>query len=159
HDLAGLFTDPKNFIGELVRRDWLTPFQGDTLVTGKGKDLVLGPYELLQRIGQGGMGEVFKARHRLLNRVVALKITRKELLADPTNAGRFLREIQATARLAHPNIVTVHDAARIGDTQLFTMEYIEGADLARLVRQGGPLPIARACEYMRQAALGLQHAF
>jgi formylglycine-generating enzyme required for sulfatase activity len=95
----------------------------------------------------------------LLNRVVALKVTRKELLSDPTNERRFLREIQTTARLAHPNIVVVHDASRLDGTHFFAMEYIEGADLARLVKEKGPLPISRACDYARQAALGLQHAF
>jgi formylglycine-generating enzyme required for sulfatase activity/tRNA A-37 threonylcarbamoyl transferase component Bud32 len=149
----------KEVAAECVRRGWLTEFQAERLLAEQGKNLILGPYELLTRLGQGGMGEVFKARHRLLNRVVALKITRKELLSDPTNERRFLREIRATARLKHPNIVTVHDASCIGDTHFFAMEYIEGADLARLVKQQGPLPVHKACEYIRQAALGLQHAY
>src|SRR6266851_1223663 len=87
------FSEAKALVDELARRGWITTFQAECLLQGKGKDLVLGPYLLLKRLGQGGMGEVFKARHRLLNRVVALKITRKELLADPTNERRFLREI------------------------------------------------------------------
>jgi formylglycine-generating enzyme required for sulfatase activity/tRNA A-37 threonylcarbamoyl transferase component Bud32 len=153
------FKGPKELAAECVRRGWLTEFQSERLLAAQGQSLILGPYELLARLGQGGMGEVFKARHRLLNRVVALKITRKELLTDPTNERRFLREIRATARLKHPNIVTVHDASCIGDTHFFAMEYIEGADLARLVKQQGPLPVRKACEYIRQAALGLQHAY
>jgi formylglycine-generating enzyme required for sulfatase activity/tRNA A-37 threonylcarbamoyl transferase component Bud32 len=157
--LAQAHTETSTLAADLTRRGWLTDFQAEKLLQGKAKDLVLGPYVLLARVGQGGMGEVFKARHRLLSRVVALKITKKELLTDPTSERRFLREIQATARLAHPNIVTVHDAARIDDTQFFAMEYIEGADLGRIVKENGPLPIPRACDYIRQAALGLQHAF
>jgi formylglycine-generating enzyme required for sulfatase activity/tRNA A-37 threonylcarbamoyl transferase component Bud32 len=153
------FPATRGLAGEFVRRGWLTSFQVERLIAGEGKSLVLGPYLLLQRLGNGGMGEVFKARHQLLNRIVALKITRKELLTDPTNERRFLREIQATAKLDHPNIVAVHDASRIGETHFFAMEYIDGADLAQLVKKQGPLPVAKACEYIRQAALGLQHAF
>jgi formylglycine-generating enzyme required for sulfatase activity/tRNA A-37 threonylcarbamoyl transferase component Bud32 len=153
------FPAVKMLAGEFVRRGWLTSFQVERLLAGEGKSLLLGPYLLLQRLGHGGMGEVFKARHQLLNRIVALKITRKELLTDPTNERRFLREIQATAKLDHPNIVAVHDASSIGDTHFFAMEYIDGADLAQLVKKKGPLPVAKACEYIRQAALGLQHAF
>jgi formylglycine-generating enzyme required for sulfatase activity/tRNA A-37 threonylcarbamoyl transferase component Bud32 len=153
------FGQASDLAAEFVRRGCLTKFQAERLLAGQGSSLTLGPYLLLERLGQGGMGEVFKARHRLLNRIVALKVTRKELLSDPTNERRFLREIQATARLAHPNIVVVHDAARIDGTQFFAMEYIEGTDLARLVKDKGPLPISSACEYVRQAALGLQHAF
>src|SRR5215831_9497604 len=149
HDLAA----------ECVRRGWLTEFQSERLLAGQGASLTLGPYLLMQRLGQGGMGEVFKARHQLLNRIVALKVTRKELSTDPANERRFVREIQLTARLAHPNVVAVHDAARVGESHYFAMEFIEGADLARIVKQQGPLPVARACGYIRQAADGLQHAF
>ncbi|HMF12756.1 MAG TPA: protein kinase, partial [Gemmataceae bacterium] len=153
------FPQARDLAAECVRRGWLTDFQAERLLAGQGSSIAFGPYLLLQRLGQGGMGEVFKARHRLLNRTVALKVTRKELLTDPTNERRFVREIQATARLAHPNIVAVLDASRVGETHFFAMEYIEGADLARVVKQQGPLPVARACEYIRQSADGLQHAF
>jgi serine/threonine-protein kinase len=152
------FVTPTALTGELVRRGWLTPFQRDLLLQGRGRDLVLGPYVLLDRLGRGGMGEVFKARHQILNRVVALKVARKDLPQDATDERRFLREIQATARLAHPNIVIAHDALRLDGAHLFAMEYVEGTDLARLVRQYGRLPVAHACEFVRQAALGLQHA-
>jgi eukaryotic-like serine/threonine-protein kinase len=148
----------QDLAAECVRRGWITDFQAECLVAGKAAILVFGPYLLLQRLGQGGMGEVYKARHQLLNRIVALKVMRKELLTDPTNERRFVREIQMTARLAHPNIVAVHDASRVGDSHYFAMEFIEGADLARIVKQQGPLPVARACDYIRQAAEGLQHA-
>jgi formylglycine-generating enzyme required for sulfatase activity/tRNA A-37 threonylcarbamoyl transferase component Bud32 len=152
------FPDGHDLTTELVRRGWLTPFQRDYVLNGRIEDLQVGPYLLLERLGQGGMGEVFKARHLLLNRVVALKVTRKDILADPTYERRLLREIQATAQLSHPNIVTAHDAARVGDTHFFAMEFVEGTDLGKVVRDKGRLAIDRACDYIRQAALGLQHA-
>src|SRR5258708_6700365 len=104
------------------------------------------------------MGQVYKARHRLMNRVVALKVIRPELIASPEAVARFRREIQAVAQLAHPNIVLAYDAAEIDSTHILVMEYVEGIDLARVVSQEGPLPVARACDYIGQAARGLQHA-
>src|SRR5688500_12329162 len=76
--LAALPDDPQGLAGELVRRGWLTPFQAELLLVGRGHELVLGQYTLLERLGEGGMGQVFKARHRLMDRVVALKVIRKE---------------------------------------------------------------------------------
>jgi serine/threonine protein kinase len=119
---------------------------------------VLRQYVLLERLGQGGMGQVFKARHRRLDRVVALKLLRQDRAADPEALLRFQREARATARAAHPNLVTIFDADEVGGTQFFTMEYLEGTDLSRVVKQRGPLPPALACDHVRQAALGLQHA-
>jgi serine/threonine protein kinase len=158
-ELTGLqsqFTDPKAFARALLERGWLTPFQVNQLL--QGKDLSLGQYILLERLGEGGMGQVFKARHRRLDRVDAVKVIRKEHLANAVSLQRFQQEARATARLAHPNIVTVYDASESGGTHFLAMEYVEGTDLARLLKQSGPLPIGQACEYIRQAALGLQHA-
>ncbi len=152
------FPDARSLAAELRQRGWVSAFQAERLLQGRGADLLLGPYLLLDRLGQGGMGEVFKARHQLMNRVVALKVIRKDLLADPTSQLRFIREIQAAAQLSHPNIVMAHDAAQVGDSHFFAMEYVEGTDLNRLVERQGRLPVATACEYIRQVALGLQHA-
>ena len=106
------------------------------------------------------MGQVFKARNWKLGRIVALKLIRKERLDSPDAIRRFQREVRAAAALSHPNIVLAYDADQIGGTHLLVMECIEGAsDLAKLVKKNGPLPVAQACEYIRQAALGLQHAF
>jgi len=153
------FPDPKALAGELIRRGWLTPYQANQLLQGKGQSLVLGSYILLERLGEGGMGEVFKARHTNLGRVVAIKLIRKERLDNPAAIKRFQREVRAAAALAHPNIVLAYDADEINGTHLLVMEYIEGAsDLNRLVKSNGPLPVAQACDLIRQAALGLQHA-
>src|SRR5260370_28623206 len=105
------------------------------------------------------MGQVFRARHKVLKRRVALKVIRKERLANPDFVRRFYREIQAAAQLSHPNIVVAYDADHVGDTHFFAMESVNGVDLWRLVHDKGLLPIATACDFIRQAALGLQHAF
>jgi serine/threonine protein kinase len=103
------------------------------------------------------MGVVFKAEDSL-GRLVALKVIRDERLAHPEALRRFHREVRAAAQMAHPNVVYAHDAGQVGGTPFFVMEYVEGTDLAQLVAQLGPLPVAEACEYTRQAALGLRHA-
>lgn len=115
-------------------------------------------YRLVERIGSGGMGAVYKAIHRLMDRVVALKVPHPHFLDRPGFAERFGREARAAARLTHPNIVLAHDAEQAGDLPFLVMEYVPGTSLDRLVAQRGPLPVAEACEYARQAALGLQHA-
>ncbi len=143
---------------ELVQLGWLTPFQINRLLQGRGRELVLGPYVLLERLGEGGMGQVFKARQVRLDRVVALKVIRPERLAQAGAVQRFQREARAVARLAHPNIVTIHDADEAGGIHFFAMEYVEGIDLGRLLDKHGPLLVDQACAYIRQAALGLQHA-
>jgi hypothetical protein len=150
--------DPRALARALVRRGWLTPYQADRLLGGRGDDLVLGPYALLEPLGEGGMGEVFKARHLNLGRVAALKVLRPDLLRRPNALRRFRREVRAAARLAHPNVVRAYDAGESGGRPFLVMEYVEGVDLARLVHESGPLEVAQACEYVRQSALGLQHA-
>ncbi len=153
------FPDPKGLAGELIRRAWLTPYQANQLFQGKGQSLLLGSYVLLEKLGEGGMGSVFKARNWKLGRVVALKVIRKERLNSPDAVRHFEREVRAAAALSHSNIVHAFDADAIAGTHLLVMEYVEGAtDLARLVKKDGPLPVAQACEYVRQVALGLQHA-
>jgi serine/threonine protein kinase len=93
-----------------------------------------------------------------MGRVVALKVIRRERLTNREAVRRFQREIQAAAQLAHPKVVLAYDADQIGDIHFFAMEYVDGIDLGRLVRDKGPLPIREACDYIRQAAHGLQHA-
>jgi serine/threonine-protein kinase len=157
-DLMPRCGDARALARELLRREWLTAYQINELARGRGQGLRLGPYLLLARLGAGGMGTVFKALHRRLARLTAIKVVSGERLADGAKAGRFLREIQATALLNHPNLVYAYDADQAGDGYYLAMEYVEGTDLDRLVRQRGPLPAAEACAYVRQAALGLQHA-
>src|SRR5207247_1933923 len=106
---------------------------------------------LLEKLGEGGMGAVFKARNWKLGHIVAVKLIRKERLANPNVVKRFFREIRAAAQLDHPNIVHAFDADESDGSHFFVMEYVEGIDLAKLVKTQGPLPIPVACEYIRQA--------
>jgi serine/threonine-protein kinase len=104
------------------------------------------------------MGQVFKAYHVSMDRVVALKIIPRGRVSDPVAVARFYREVRAVAQLSHSNIVTAFEVNQVGETHFLAMEYVDGIDLARLVQQSGPLPVPNACEYIRQAAVGLQHA-
>ncbi len=157
-ELLPRFAEPKALAAELVRRRWLTSYQANLLLQGRGGELMLGSYVLLECIGEGGMGQVFKARNWKLGRLVALKLIRKERLSNEDAVRRFHREIRAAAQLSHPNIVLAYDADEVNGTHFFAMEYVEGTDLAKLIKQHGPLPVAQACDWVRQAALGLQHA-
>jgi eukaryotic-like serine/threonine-protein kinase len=150
-------TDPRELARHLLRRGWLTAFQANQLLLGRGDSLRFGKYHLLERIGEGGMGKVYKARQIGLNRLVALKVLPGGGAAKTYLTERFRREIFALSQLNHPNIVQAIDADEVDGTLFFVMEYVDGIDLSRLVRQQGALPIKNACEYIRQAALGLQH--
>jgi serine/threonine protein kinase len=119
---------------------------------------VIAGYETLSQLGAGGMGIVYKARELELDRIVALKVIRRDLLSSVDAVERFRREAMKTAQLLHPHIVIVYAAGRSGDTHFYAMEYVEGIDLKHLVEQLGRLEVWRACEYIRQTALGLQHA-
>ncbi|QJW97414.1 bifunctional serine/threonine-protein kinase/formylglycine-generating enzyme family protein [Frigoriglobus tundricola] len=145
---------------EISRRGWLTAFQIKEVARGRAAALlVAGRYRLLDVLGEGGMGRVYKAHDTKMGRDVALKVIRKEKLVNPAAAGRFAQEILALGQLTkHPNVVEVLDADQVGDSHYCVMEYIDGSDLTRTVRDRGPLPIPEACEIIRQAALGLQHA-
>ncbi|HEV3259868.1 MAG TPA: protein kinase [Gemmataceae bacterium] len=157
-DLQGRFSDPTAFAQEMLGRGWLTPYQVEQLLAARGQDLLLGPYILLDRLGEGGMGQVFQAYQRRLGRTVAVKTIRQDRLRHPGAVHRFQREIRAAAQLNHPNIIHIHDADRAGEIYFFVMEYVVGTDLHQLVERHGPLPAVQACDYIRQAALGLQHA-
>jgi serine/threonine protein kinase len=143
---------------ELNKRGWLTPYQIKQIHKGKGADLTLGTYQLCDLLGEGGMGQVFRAKHTRLGREVALKFIKKEKLAKGSTIDRFRQEIQAIAQLSHPNVVLAYDADEVNGVNFYTMEYVDGPDLTRIVRDKGPVSIPEGCEYIRQAALGLQHA-
>jgi serine/threonine protein kinase len=118
----------------------------------------IGPYELLEPLGHGGMGSVYLARHQQLGKQVAIKLLPLRPFRNDHYAARFQREIRAAGRLNHPAIVSATDAGEHQATHYLVMEYIEGLDLSRTVRLAGPLAIADACEIIRQTALGLSYA-
>ncbi|HKB00978.1 MAG TPA: protein kinase [Gemmataceae bacterium] len=115
-------------------------------------------YRVVQFLGSGGMGAVYRAEHRRMERPVALKVIHRDLVARPGAVDRFRQEVKAAGRLSHPNIVTAHDADEAGGLHFLVMEFVEGMSLAQLVRDRGRLPPKAASGIVRQAALGLQHA-
>lgn len=143
---------------ELVAAGKLTRYQADALLGRRPGDLRIGNYEILDRLGAGGMGTVFKARHRRMKRIVALKVLSKEVSQTPTFAQRFQREVETVARLTHPNIVMAFDADEGEVGPFLVMEFVNGRDLASEVASGGPLPVADAVDRILQAARGLECA-
>jgi serine/threonine protein kinase len=115
-------------------------------------------YEIKRELGRGGMGVVYLAHNKLMDRDEVLKVMGRGVVDRPEVLERFVREIRAVARLRHPNIVTAYSAMRLGESIVFAMEHVEGHDLAHLAQVRGPMPVAHACNFAYQAALGLQHA-
>ncbi len=140
--------------------DWgmITKFQAELLLIGRTSGFFLGPYKILDQLGQGGMGRVYKALHQTMNRTVALKVLAPHLVKTSKAQKLFLREVQAAAKLNHPNIVTAYDANQVSGRHFLAMEYVDGPNLEQLVREQGQMPVEMACEIIRQAANGLQHA-
>ena len=116
-------------------------------------------YQVLRELGRGGMGVVYLAKNKLMDRLEVLKVVNGTLLDHPGAVERFLREIRSAAKLNHANVVTAYSAVQNGQLLAFAMEYVEGQDLGTLVKSQGPLPVPHACFYVQQAAYGLQHAF
>ncbi|MFO0970424.1 MAG: response regulator [Gemmataceae bacterium] len=142
----------------LVESGRLTEYQVQLLRELRFADLVIGNYEVLDRIGAGGMGAVFKARHRRMKRVVALKLLASNRVRDPSFVQRFQREIETIAQLSHPNIVMAFDADVADAGHFLVMEYVAGRDLDSLVTKGGALSVAAAVDCVAQAARGLEYA-
>ena len=152
--------DPVELLTHLVEQGVLTSFQAEQIRAGKARRLVVGSYLLRQPIGHGGMGHVYEAEHRLLKRVVALKLLGRVRRGRRHAAlrRRFRREVEAAGRVRHPGFVTAYDAGEADGCFYLAMELIEGFDLERLVSDSGPLSVPLACEVVRQAAQALHHA-
>ncbi len=151
-------SEPKKLAAQLIRAGLLTVFQAEQFLLGKTKGFTLGAYRIIERIGTGGTGTVYLAEHQVMKRRVAIKILPTTLAADPAIRERFKREAQAAALLDHPNVVHVYDFKDEARVHAIIMEYVEGPSLQQLITRRGALPIAASCEYIRQAAIGLQHA-
>jgi serine/threonine protein kinase len=141
-----------------VDQGWLTPFQLKRIRAGQGRGLTLGQYRLLDELGRGGFGCVYRAMHGIMNRVVALKVISPALVEDTRARTWFRREVLAMTQLYHPNIVMAYDANEVDDTLFLVMEYVEGPNLDQKVRQQGPMPIGLACGMMHQVGRALQYA-
>jgi serine/threonine protein kinase/DNA-binding response OmpR family regulator len=143
----------------LVDQGILTPYQVRAITGRRLGDLRIGNYDVLDRVGAGGMGTVFKARHARMKRIVALKLMSRKLAEeDDTFVRRFQREVETIARLSHPNIVMAFDAGEDDAGPYLVMEYVDGRDLASIVESDGPLSVAAAVNYILQAARGLEYA-
>src|SRR5262249_50913791 len=152
-------------LAALTQRHLLTHFQADAVRKGSGADIVLGQYRLLDLLGQGGMGTVYRAEHLTLRREVAVKVMARAAEGNQRMVNRFYAEARAVARLQHTNLVACFDAGRVrrpGPTPVFrdyfVMELIPGQDLFALIREKGPLLPHRACDLFRQVAEALAEA-
>jgi len=150
--------DSQRVADGLVRDGKLTRFQADLLLAGISAGLVYGNYVVRDQVGQGGMGFVYEAEHRRMHRRVALKVLNPRALKSDDSIRRFHREVQAAARLTHPNIVAAYDADEAQGTHFLVMELVTGSDLSAYVKKHGPLPVAEAVGYVIQAARGLDYA-
>lgn len=142
----------------LVKHNKVTRLQAQMVYQGQGDKLRFGNYVIQNKIGSGGMGDVYLARHRRMQREVALKLLPTAMAEDQNVIRRFQREVHAAAKLTHPNIVTAHDADEVDGTHYLVMEYVSGTDLSALVKQQGVLPVGQALDYILQAARGLEYA-
>jgi eukaryotic-like serine/threonine-protein kinase len=150
--------DPAEVSSRLIKDGALTEFQARQILKGKSQSLVFGRYVILDFLGKGTMGKVYKARHRMMGRVVALKILEAQYLSNVRSLSRFQREMHLVARLDHPNVVRAFDADRIGDYHFIAMEYVAGHNLQDLMKARGALPPGDVVYFASQAADGLAHA-
>jgi serine/threonine-protein kinase len=149
---------PEELVQALIDGGLLTQWQVDQLRKGRHKGFMLGKYRLLRLLGAGGMSSVYLAEHTTLHGLVAIKVLPVKRVDQTSYLARFEREAREAFRLNHPNIVRTIDLDTSGAIHFIAMEYVEGDDLHARVKQGGPLDVREAADFIRQAALGLQHA-
>lgn len=155
-------TDPGHSVSklaqEMVKTGTLTDYQVEELVEGRLSRLVLGNYVLQRCIGQGGMGQVYEAIHKKMERRVALKVMHAKQTGDPQIVRRFQREVRAAARLQHPNIVTAFDAGESDGIHFLVMELVQGRDLGAIIQAEGPLSLSKTIDCLLQTCRGLDYA-
>jgi eukaryotic-like serine/threonine-protein kinase len=150
---------PRELADSLIGEGLLTRFQAEKLLDGRWRGFIISDkYRLLALLGTGGMGQVYLCEHILMGRNVALKVLPRSQAGDAASLARFRREARAVARLDHPNIVRAHDIDCEDKLHFLVLEFVDGCNLHDFVRKNGTLTAARAAHYIRQAALGLQHA-
>ena len=155
----GLPDDPREATDAMIRDGLLTNFQAEQFLLGKWRGFTIGKYKLLERIGVGGMGQVFLCEHMFMKRRVAVKVLPPAKAEQPAALGRFYREARAAGSLEHPNIVRTHDIDQDGNLHFIVMEYVDGSNLLDIVKKFGPMDIGRAVSYMTQIAKSLDFAF
>jgi serine/threonine protein kinase len=150
--------EPRKIAGLLVRDGILTHFQAEQIVAGKWRRFTIGKYKVLERLGQGRTSSVYLCEDEPKHRRVAVKVLPYYLASHPGSLERFYREARALAALNHPNIVRGYDIDQDGTLHFLVMEYVDGSSLQEITERCGPVAVVRAAHYVRQAALGLQHA-
>jgi serine/threonine-protein kinase len=148
----------ESFIQDLIESKLLTKFQAEQIIAVKGESLAFGKYIIQEKLGAGGMGQVYKAYHPEAAKLVAIKVILPQGKLDAESIKRFEREVKASEKLVHPNIIAVLDSGRINDQLFMVMELIEGKDLFELINEKGKLPVNEAVAYIIQAARALEHA-
>jgi serine/threonine protein kinase len=161
---SSLPAEPQALANLLVRDGVLTVFQAGQLLQGRWRGYTIGKYKVLEKLGSGGMGQVYLCEHKVMRRKVAVKVLPSAKARDPHSLQRFHREGRAIAALDHPNLVRAFDIDEQEDESQNTvhylvMEYVDGTSLQELVKKVGPLDPTRACHYVYYAALGLQYAY
>lgn len=154
----GLPASPAQMAQVCFREGLVTQFQAEQLLQGKWRRFSLGKYQVLEKLGSGGMGQVYLCEHKLMRRRVAVKVLPTSKATDPASLARFYREARAVAALDHPNIVRAYDIDNDDKLHFLVMEHVDGSSLQQIIKNNGPLDPTRAAHYIRQSALGLQHA-
>src|SRR5262245_47608028 len=159
------FMTPEALANALLQAGLLTPYQADRILAGSTHGMVLGNYRVMERLGAGSMGVVFMAEHMLLKRRVAIKVLPVDEHLPPAILERFYGEMRVLADLHHPNVVMAFDAGKLAPPSAnspaltyLVMELVSGGDIEQYVIDHGCLPVAQACDMIRQAACGLQEA-
>jgi serine/threonine protein kinase len=155
--------EPKRVAGQLVRDALITVFQAEQILQGKWKRFIIGKYKVLERLGSGGMGQVYLCEHVRMRTKVAVKVLPTAKAKDASSLDRFKREARAAGLLNHPNLVRAFDIDEESNGQdsihYLVMEYVDGANIQEIVKRSGPLDPIRACQYIYRASLGLQYAY
>ena len=150
--------DGESLAKDMIKSGHLTKYQAEQILSGKGKNLCMGQYVLQEKLGAGGMGQVYKAYHPGMERLVAIKVILGKGNTDTETVKRFEREIKAAAKLAHPNIITVYDAGNADGRHFMVMELVKGQDLSEIISQKGVFGTRDTVDYITQAAKGLKFA-
>jgi serine/threonine protein kinase len=149
--------EPIKFASLLIRDGHITHFQAEQFLQGKWRRFTIGKYKVLEKLGAGGMGSVYLCEHMLMRRRVAVKVLPAKS-DDSSSLDRFYREARAVAALDHPNIVRAYDIDQDENLHFLVMEHVDGSSLQEIIKKTGPMDVLRAAHYIRQSALGLQHA-
>jgi serine/threonine protein kinase len=155
---SGMPDQPNKIAVMMVQEGLLTHFQAEQIMLGKWRRFTIGKYKVLERLGAGGMGSVYLCEHKFMRRRVAVKVLPAAKAEDQASLERFYREARAAAALDHPNIVRAYDIDQDENLHFLVMEYVDGASLQEVIKKFGPMNVLFACHYVRQAAVGLQHA-